>query len=146
MELPYVVKGMDMSFAGPLTYMEEHAKKWLADGDATVEDLSFTMQETLYAMLVEVTERAMAHCGQTEVLICGGVGCNKRLQEMMGAMAESRGATLHATDMRFCIDNGAMIAWAGLLAFQQGQTVSVAESTVTQRYRTDDVHVAWRSD
>jgi hypothetical protein len=61
-------------------------------------------------MLVEITERAMAHCGSTEVLIVGGVGCNKRLQDMMEIMARERGATLYATDMRFCIDNGAMIA------------------------------------
>jgi hypothetical protein len=61
-------------------------------------------------MLVEITERAMAHCGSTEVLIVGGVGCNKRLQDMMEIMARERGAILYATDMRFCIDNGAMIA------------------------------------
>lgn len=29
----------------------------------------------LNALQVEITERAMAHCGQSEVLIVGGVGC-----------------------------------------------------------------------
>lgn len=38
------------------------------------------------------TERAMAHCGSDEVLICGGVGCNLRLQEMMAQMCKERGA------------------------------------------------------
>ena len=61
-------------------------------------------------MLVEITERAMAHSGSNEVLIVGGVGCNERLQEMMSIMAEERGAKLFSTDERFCIDNGAMIA------------------------------------
>jgi hypothetical protein len=42
-------------------------------------------------MLVEVTERAMAHCNSNEVLIVGGVGCNERLQEMMQIMAAERG-------------------------------------------------------
>jgi len=37
-------------------------------------------------MLVEITERAMAHCNSNEVLIVGGVGCNLRLQEMMKQM------------------------------------------------------------
>lgn len=32
-------------------------------------------QETVFAMLVEITERAMAHCGSQEALIVGGVGC-----------------------------------------------------------------------
>lgn len=43
------------------------------------EDLCYSLQETIFAMLVEVTERAMAHCGSTEVLLVGGVGCNVRL-------------------------------------------------------------------
>ncbi len=37
-------------------------------------------QETIFAMLVEITERAMAHCNAPDVLIVGGVGCNLRLQ------------------------------------------------------------------
>jgi N6-L-threonylcarbamoyladenine synthase len=44
------------------------------------------LQETLFAMLVEITERAMAHTGQHQVLIVRGVGCNKRLQDMMKCM------------------------------------------------------------
>ena len=45
----------------------------------TKEDLCYSLQETLFAMLVETTERAMAHCNSKEVLLVGGVGCNKRL-------------------------------------------------------------------
>lgn len=41
-------------------------------------------------MLVEITERAMAHCGSTEALVVGGVGSNKRLQTMMSVMADER--------------------------------------------------------
>lgn len=41
----------------------------------TPADLCFTLQETVFAMLVEITERAMAHVGGKEVLIVGGVGC-----------------------------------------------------------------------
>lgn len=39
-----------------------------------VFDISF-IKETVFSMLVEITERAMAHCGSQEVLIVGGVGC-----------------------------------------------------------------------
>ena len=59
-------------------------------------------------------------------------------------MVEERGGKLYATDDRYCIDNGAMIAWPGLLAFKQGQAMELAETTCTQRYRTDEVFVAWR--
>lgn len=80
-----------------------------------------------------ITERAMAHCGSQEVLIVGGVGCNERLQEMMGIMCEERGAKLFATDERFCIDNGAMIAQAGLEMFKSGVSTPWDETFCTQR-------------
>lgn len=97
-------------------------------------------------MLVEITERAMAHNESSEVLIVGGVGCNERLQEMMGQMTKERGAKLFATDERFCIDNGAMIAQAGFQMFKAGMIVPVSECVFTQRYRTDIVNVLWRKD
>ncbi|GBF97741.1 tRNA N6-adenosine threonylcarbamoyltransferase-like [Raphidocelis subcapitata] len=143
-DLPYVVKGMDVSFSGLLTYAEAEAAKLLASGGATAADLCFSLQETVFAMLVETTERAMAHTGKNDVLLVGGVACNERLQGMMGAMAAERGGRLYATDDRYCIDNGAMIAWPGLLAFRRGLTTPLAEATCTQRFRTDDVVAVWR--
>ncbi|KAI0287000.1 O-sialoglycoprotein endopeptidase [Russula aff. rugulosa BPL654] len=126
--LPYTTKGMD------------------ADEDYfTPADLCFSLQETVFAMLVEITERAMAHIGSKEVLMVGGVGCNLRLQEMMGIMAEERGGKVFATDERFCIDNGIMIAQAGLLSHRMGFQTPLAKSTCTQRFRTDEVHVSWRT-
>uniref|UniRef100_A0A8C7XQA3 N(6)-L-threonylcarbamoyladenine synthase n=1 Tax=Oryzias sinensis TaxID=183150 RepID=A0A8C7XQA3_9TELE len=143
-ELPYTVKGMDVSFSGILSYIEEAANKMLSADQCTPEDLCFSLQETVFAMLVEITERAMAHCGSQEVLIVGGVGCNLRLQEMMGVMCQERGAKLFATDERFCIDNGAMIAQAGWEMFRSGQVTQLEDSWITQRYRTDEVEVTWR--
>lgn len=109
-ELPYVVKGMDVSFSGMLTFVEELAKRKdlfvgddgerTNDAQYTTSDLCFSLQETIFAMLVEITERTMAHCGQDSVLIVGGVGCNMRLQDMMADMVEDRGGTLCAMDHR----------------------------------------------
>jgi N6-L-threonylcarbamoyladenine synthase len=145
-ELPYIVKGMDVSFAGILTNIEEVAKQKLESGECTVADLCFSLQETVFAMLVETTERAMAHCGNKEVMAVGGVGCNKRLHQMLSVMAEERGGTAHTTDDRYCIDNGAMIAYTGLLMFQHGHVTPLSEATCTQRFRTDDVLVNWRAN
>ena len=83
-ELPYVVKGMDVSFSGILSHIESIGREKLERGECAEADLCYSLQETVFAMLVEITERAMAHCGSNEVLIVGGVGCNLRLQEMMG--------------------------------------------------------------
>ncbi|XP_042882990.1 LOW QUALITY PROTEIN: probable tRNA N6-adenosine threonylcarbamoyltransferase [Penaeus japonicus] len=142
--LPYCVKGMDVSLSGILSYLEERVDKLLKTGQYTKADLCFSLQETVFAMLVETTERAMAHCGSQEVLICGGVGCNERLQQMMEKMCEERGAKLFATNESFCIDNGAMIAQAGYCMFKSGITATLDDTWVTQRFRTDDVPVAWR--
>eukprot|EP00923_Selenidium_pygospionis_P025755 GHVN01045576.1.p1 GENE.GHVN01045576.1~~GHVN01045576.1.p1 ORF type:complete len:342 (+),score=52.79 GHVN01045576.1:371-1396(+) len=143
LELPYVVKGMDISLSGLATKVEA----MLGGRDKpSREDLCFSVQETIFAMLVEITERTMALVNASEVLIVGGVGCNLRLQEMMRVMSSERDARLCATDDRYCIDNGAMIAYTGLLAHQRGVTTPLSESTVSQRYRTDQVKVVWRDD
>ena len=145
-ELPYVVKGMDVSFSGILSYIETIAKAKYDRGECTAADLCYSLQETVFAMLVETTERAMAHCGSNEVLIVGGVGCNLRLQEMMGKMVEERGGKVYGMDDRYCIDNGAMIAQAGWEMFRSGQVTTVEDSWITQRFRTDEVEVTWRND
>lgn len=143
-ELPYCVKGMDISFSGLLSFIESRAPKLLKDNEYTAEDLCYSLQETVFAMLVEITERAMAHCNSSEVLIVGGVGCNLRLQQMMERMCEERGAIMFATDDRFCIDNGAMIAQAGYEMFKVDMFTPWKETTVTQRFRTDEVEIKWR--
>lgn len=151
--LPYVVKGMDVSFSGILSAIEKKVvpekgnknrrKPMPKQEEATHEDLCYSLQETIFAMLVEITERAMAHCGSNEVLIVGGVGCNERLQEMMKIMCEERNGKLFATDERFCIDNGVMIAHAGWEMHRSGTRMSWKEATITQRFRTDEVEVTW---
>jgi N6-L-threonylcarbamoyladenine synthase len=142
---------MDVSFSGLLTAAEalvtRAAQQQGGDNPEAAlspADLCYTFQETVFAMLVEITERAMAHCTSRDVLIVGGVGCNERLQDMMRVMCSERGAMLYATDERYCIDNGAMIAYTGGLAFQRGVTTPMAETRCTQRFRTDEVDVVWR--
>ena len=63
---------------------------------------------------------------------------------MMAVMAAERGGKLYGMDDRYCVDNGAMIAWPGILALKEGLTTPIAEATCTQRYRTDEVLVTWR--
>lgn len=114
--LPYSTKGMDILLAGLLSAAEAYTKdpKFIKPDTSsnkeeqlgkdperyTADDLCFSLQETVFAMLVEITERAMAHIGSKEVLIVGGVGCNERLQQMMGTMAGERGGRVFATDER----------------------------------------------
>ena len=140
LELPYSVKGMDISFSGIMTAALALKKK-----GHRLEDIAFSIQETCFAMLAEVTERAMAHVGKDEVLLGGGVAQNMRLREMIGEMAKERGAEMFVPDRRLCMDNGAMIAWLGNLMYSSGVRMSIDDTTVEQRFRTDEVEVTWRS-
>jgi universal protein Kae1 len=137
--LPYSVKGMDVAFSGMLT-----AALALRKQGASIEDLAFSVQEVAFAMLTEVTERAMAHLDNREVLLGGGVARNLRLQEMVGRMATDRDARMFVPAGDLCIDNGAMIAWTGLLLHRSGVRMSLEETVVDQRFRTDEVPVPWR--
>ena len=91
-------------------------------------------------MLTEVTERALAHLGKDEVLLTGGVAANKRLQGMRKTMCEEREANFEVVPREFSGDNGAMIAWTGILAKKSGQKVS---DDVDPRWRTDDTEIGW---
>jgi N6-L-threonylcarbamoyladenine synthase/N6-L-threonylcarbamoyladenine synthase/protein kinase Bud32 len=139
LDIPYSVKGMDVAFSGILTAALQLKKK-----GASMEDLCFSLQEVCFSMLVEVAERAMAHVEKNEVLLGGGVVQNKRLQEMVRMMAEERGAKMFVPPGRLCIDNGAMIAWTGILMHNSGTRMSVDDTSINQRFRTDEVDVTWR--
>ena len=95
-------------------------------------------------MLTEVTERAMAHTGLEEVLLGGGVASNNRLKDMLTTMAKERGAKFACPPRSLCIDNGAMIAWMGLIMYEGGVRMDIKDTVVRQKFRTDDVEVSWR--
>ena len=137
-ELPYAVKGMDVSFGGLLTNLQQKHKKGFSK-----EDLCYSLQETVFAMMLETAERALAHCNKKELLLGGGVACNKRLQEMAIKMCEERGAKCFILDNEFNVDNAAMIAWQGLLQFKAGQETKIKDSRILPYQRTDDVDVNW---
>ncbi len=139
LEIPYSVKGMDLAFSGILTNLE----KKIADGIA-LEDIAYSTQEVVFAMLVEVAERAIAHTGKNELVLGGGVACNKRLQEMCRLMCEARGASLFVPENQLLVDNAAMIAWCGFLQYQSGQQAEPESFAMNPYERTDDVTVTWR--
>lgn len=136
-QLPYSVKGMDVAFSGVLTAALSNK------GKVPISSLCNSLQETVFAMLTEVTERAMAHTEKGEVLLGGGVAMNKRLQQMVRTMAEERKGVFFVPQGGLLVDNGAMIAFTGLEMYKGGITTAIEESQVNQNYRTDDVEVLW---
>ncbi|WP_324734995.1 bifunctional N(6)-L-threonylcarbamoyladenine synthase/serine/threonine protein kinase [Thermococcus sp. SY098] len=138
-ELPYAVKGMDLSFSGLLT----EAVRKFKSGKYRIEDIAYSFQETAFAALVEVTERAVAHTEKEEVVLVGGVAANNRLREMLKIMAEDRGVKFFVPPYDLCRDNGAMIAYTGLLMYKAGVRFKIEDTIVNQRFRTDEVEVIW---
>ncbi|HKS59179.1 MAG TPA: KEOPS complex N(6)-L-threonylcarbamoyladenine synthase Kae1 [Thermoplasmata archaeon] len=138
--LPYSVHGMDVAFSGMLT-----AGLALHRQGAARTDLAYSVETTAYSMLTEITERALAHRRRDTVVLGGGVACNQRLQGMVREMVEGRGGRSFAPPRELCVDNGAMIAWTGTLAFRSGGTVPVEASGVLPRQRTDQVPTPWRA-
>jgi len=137
--LPYTVKGMDLSLSGLLTASISLLKK----GEYRLEDLCYSIQETAFSMVSEITERALAHTEKDEVLLTGGVAANRRLQGMIKVIAEEHDARFVAVPSQFAIDNGAMIAWTGILAYRHGLVTPIDKSFVKLRWRLEEVEVPW---
>jgi N6-L-threonylcarbamoyladenine synthase/protein kinase Bud32 len=139
--LPYVVKGMDLSFSGLLTAAIQEYRT----GRRRLEDLCYSLQEIAYSMLGEVTERALAHTGKRDLLLTGGVGANKRLRSIIASIAEEHGVSPRFVPIGYATDNGAMIAWTGVIAHLSGVRTPVETSYIDSRWRLDRVEVPWRA-
>ncbi len=139
LDLPYSVKGMDISFSGIMTAALAHWRN-----GASIPSVCYSVQEICFSMLCEVTERAMAHIGSEEVLLGGGVACNQRLKEMVDTMAGERGGISFAPPPSLAVDNGAMMAYLGEKMHQSGVVHQMKDTTIDQRFRTDMVDVIWR--
>ncbi len=137
--LPYTVKGMDTSYSGLLTA----AVNLLRKNEHKLEDVCYSLQETAFSMVTEVTERALVHTEKTEVLLTGGVAANKRLQSMIRTIAEEHEARFCTVPSQFAIDNGAMIAWTGVLAYKHGIVTPIDRSFVKLRWRLEEVEIPW---
>lgn len=138
--LPYVVKGMDLSYSGLLTSVIGEYRT----GKYSIENLCFSLQETAYAMLGEITERALAHTAKPELLLTGGVAANKRLSGIVRDIAEEHGAIPYIVPIRLAADNGAMIAWTGLIAYNAGRRTEISSSYVNPNWRMDQVEIPWK--
>lgn len=137
-ELPYTVKGQDLSFSGLLTAALRAVKE-----GAEIEDISMSIIETAYAMVVEVTERALVHTGKREVVLTGGVARSKRLTEMLKTMVKVHKAKFGVVPPQYAGDNGAMIALTGALELKYGITMELENSFIRPKWRVEQIDIPW---
>lgn len=143
--LPYVVKGMDLSFSGLYTAAKRLVESNQYEKTYDLNDVVNSLQETAFAMLTEVTERALAHTEKKEVLLTGGVAANKRLQEMIEYICNEHDARFEVVPLKFAGDNGVMIGWTGILRYKVEGGHDISETIIKPKERMDKITIPWRS-
>jgi len=144
--LPYVVKGMDLSFSGLYTAVKRLIESNEYNLSYNLNDVANSLQETAFAMLTEVTERALAHTGKDEVLLTGGVAANQRLQEMISSISEEHNSKFEVVPLKLAGDNGAMIGWTGILRYKAEGGHSIEDTIIKPKERMDQINIPWRSE
>ncbi len=138
--LKYLVKGMDLCFSGLVTSAAGKYRK----GEKK-EDLCYSFQETAMAMIAETAERALSYTGAEELLLTGGSARNERLQEMLRKVCNARGFGFGVTKGEYNQDNGAMIAWAGVLKYGALKNGAV-NFEPDQHWRIDEEEAVWAEE
>ncbi|HYW04381.1 MAG TPA: tRNA (adenosine(37)-N6)-threonylcarbamoyltransferase complex transferase subunit TsaD [Gammaproteobacteria bacterium] len=124
--------GLDFSFSGLKTAVL-HAVRDHPEDPATRADIARGFEDAVVAVLAGKCRRALRELGPRPLVVAGGVGANARLRERLGGIAREAGISLHYPRPEFCTDNGAMIAYAGLLRLQDA--ASEPRDAVTARAR-----------
>ncbi len=145
LDLPYVVKGMNLSFSGIYTAAKRLIESEEFGKNYDLRDVAYSLQETAFAMLSEVTERALAHTEKKEVLLTGGVAANKRLQSMIEYISKEHDARFEVVPLKYAGDNGAMIGWAGILRYKVEGGHDISETIIKPKERMNEITIPWRS-
>ncbi|GAH36817.1 unnamed protein product, partial [marine sediment metagenome] len=80
-----------------------------------------------------------------EVLLTGGVAANKRLQQMVHSISNEHGARFEVVPLKYAGDNGAMIAWAGILRYLSEGEHKIIDTIIKPKERMDNIQIPWRT-
>ena len=114
--------GCDFSFSGLKTAVRQTVEKLPANDKRPIADLCASFQRTVGDVLADRCANALTATSSTTLVVAGGVAANAYLRDRLAALAAAHGARLVAPPVKFCTDNGAMIAWAGIERLRLGQT------------------------
>lgn len=114
---------LDLSFSGLKTAAQrELATLSVEQVMARRADLAASFQEAIVDVLIAKLDKALSlHPEVRSVTITGGVSANSRLRAQAEVWAKKRGRVLALPPLRFCTDNAAMIAMAGLQHLKNGE-------------------------
>lgn len=112
--------GCDFSLSGLKTALRLAAEAIASPTDQDVADLAASFQAAIAGHLADRTERAIEIVSGRTLVIAGGVAANSAIRSRLEAIAGARGVRLVAPPVKYCTDNGAMIAWAGIERLRAG--------------------------
>ena len=120
--------GLDMSFSGLKTFTlntihDLGGKDALSEQDRA--DVALAFEEASVDTLIIKCRRAMEQTGYTQLVMAGGVSANRSLRAKLGEQMKKRGVELFYPAPQYCTDNGAMIAFAGALRLQAGESAEL---------------------
>lgn len=118
-------EGCDMSFSGLKTALRRHSDALISDGQLRLQDrrdLCAGFQAAVCDVLAEKSRRALRLTGSVSAFaVAGGVAANQSIRSALKTVAREADLPLISPPLKLCTDNGAVIAWAGLEAFANGQ-------------------------
>jgi len=118
---------LNFSFSGIKTALLYYLRDREAAGRSWhVPDVAAGFQQAIVEVLVEKTLAAARLAGARDVVVTGGVAANSQLRALFEARGREAGVAVHIPPFRYCTDNGAMIAIAGVRLFQGGHAATLA--------------------
>ena len=125
--------GLDFSFSGLKTAVITGIRDLELDEQAKA-DVAWEFQQAIVDTLIGKSLRAVEETGIRRLVVAGGVGANRQLRSQLAEAAQAAGAEVFYPRLEFCTDNGAMIAYAGMLRLAAGES---AASSIEARARWD---------
>ncbi|VAS15258.1 YgjD/Kae1/Qri7 family protein [Klebsiella pneumoniae] len=123
--------GLDFSFSGLKTFAANTIRS-NGDDEQTRADIARAFEDAVVDTLMIKCRRALEQTGFKRLVMAGGVSANRTLRAKLAEMMQKRGGEVFYARPEFCTDNGAMIAYAGMVRLQTG---AKAELGVTVRPR-----------
>ena len=117
---------LDFSFSGLKTAVINLAHNAEQKGQAVnVADMAASFQEHIDQILAKKLLSAASDTGAKQVVLAGGVAANGRLRQLVNDGAQKLGAKVYLPELKFCGDNGAMIAAQGYYQYIAGHTAGL---------------------
>ncbi|GAA5104056.1 tRNA (adenosine(37)-N6)-threonylcarbamoyltransferase complex transferase subunit TsaD [Orbus sasakiae] len=118
--------GLDFSFSGLKTFAANTIHQNQPLSEQTKADIARAFEDALVDTLVIKSKRALEQTGYKSLVIAGGVSANLTLRQRLAELMSKRGGQVYYPRLEFCTDNGAMIAYAGMVHLKKNQLADLA--------------------